>query len=65
MVDHDHGPVGQIPHGLVFVFALLHQHQFQFIAGVHDDPHGLREVIEIENRQALQLGHAAQVGVVG
>ena len=65
MSDHDHGAVRQITDGLVLVLAFLDEDQFDVVAHIENGAHGVRELVEVEHHQTLELGDPAEIAVVG
>ena len=64
-LDDDHRAVIQVPDTLTRLLPLLDQLHRQLLPRQHDRPHRRRELVHVQDADALQLGDAVQVVVVG
>ena len=65
ILHDDHGAVVQIAHALPYFLAFLNDLDTHRFARQEDQAHGVGQFVDVEDRHALNLGHAIEVIVVG
>ena len=65
VLDHDHGAVIEVGDTLILLLPLLDDLHVHLLAGNDDRLERVREVVEVEDADAFELGDAIEVVVVG
>src|ERR1019366_599922 len=65
VVHHDHGAVIQVSDALVILLAFLEDEDPHGLAGQHDGFQRVGQLVDIEDLDAVKLGHLVQIEIVG
>ena len=65
VLDDDHRAVFEVAHALPRLFAGLDDADVDVLAGQEDGLQGVGQIVEVDDRHALQPGHLVQIVVVG
>ena len=65
VVHHHHGAVVQVSHALVVLLALLQDEDAHRFARQHDRLQRIGQLVDVQDLDAVQLGHLVQVEIVG
>ena len=64
-LDHDHRPVVEVSDALAGLLALLDDAHAHLLTGMDDRLHGVRQLVDVQDADPLQLRDAVEVVVVG
>src|SRR6516225_3413440 len=64
IINHDHRAVIQIRNALVVLFAFLQDEYLEDFAGQHDRLQGIRQLVDVEDVNAPELGDLVQIEIV-